>query len=93
MNKKSLLNLNSKNLKNDFERFIFHEEMSIAYIEAIIDEWDPKKGERSYENYDEFVKEFIEYYEYKAGRPLSKHWLEAKKGYLQNSKFDIYSKH
>lgn len=93
MAKHQLLNLNSKNLKNNFEHFMFHEEMSIAYLEAIIDEWKPKRGKVSYENYDEFVNEFLEYYESKIGKPLSKHWLDTKKWYLEHSKFDMYSKY
>ena len=67
--------------------------MAVTYIESIIDKWKPKKGERSYENYDEFVNEFLEYYKSKTGRPLSEHWLDREKWYLENSKFDMYSMH
>lgn len=54
------LNLRSNNLKNDFERFLFHAHMTFTYLEDLVDDWKPKN--KKYKNLDALVWEFCEYY-------------------------------
>ena len=70
----SLLYLNGKELKDDFEKFMYHAEFSFVYLQSIVDDWTPQE---EFGNWEGVKESFLEYYTQNTKQPFPDEFLAA----------------